>query len=376
MALCVCKCLNVNLESEKFEDNVDIEKLEISTTEQRDIFFSEKLLKCFVSSLKIKVTQQALLGLRTVGRWVIHSCLACNQSTHGVLSDRTNGESIALINKSTLTTVERVNTLRKSNNFSPVFNLLVPEVTNDIDMKENIDTNNRMFNDSKVWPTQQMIGSLSKQLNQTLQSQLEAIEDSVRQFRDQKYAEYEAYRERAQRDHKILASIVSKARTSAVDSEGWSVDTSIDNGPPSPLPLPPLQRRRLSSFRDAKKVSQNNIKAINFPPEDDSLDAEELFDLEGMDSRGNVTSDHDDYDSDQESNDEGIQMSRRRVNAASDIAHSLPIDMPKFPNDRATRREIDDDEEPQDIAASIKALARSVHGDVFELPRPRFSTQI
>ncbi|XP_026765196.2 uncharacterized protein LOC113523420 [Galleria mellonella] len=375
MALCVCKCLNVNLESEKFEDNVDIEKLEISTTEQRDIFFSEKLLSCFVSSLKIKVTQQALLGLRTVGRWVIHSCLACNQSTHAVLSDRTNGESIALINKSTLTTVERVNTLRKSNNFSPVFNLLVPEVTNDIDMKENIDTNNRMFNDSKVWPTQQMIGSLSKQLNQTLQSQLEAIEDSVRQFRDQKYAEYEAYRERAQRDHKILASIVSKARTSAVDSEGWSVDTSIDNGPPSPQ-LPPLQRRRLSSFRDAKKVSQNNIKAINFPPEDDSLDAEELFDLEGMDSRGNVTSDHDDYDSDQESNDEGIQMSRRRVNAASDIAHSLPIDMPKFPNDRATRREIDDDEEPQDIAASIKALARSVHGDVFELPRPRFSTQI
>lgn len=33
-------------------------------------------------------------------------------------------------------------------------------------------------------------------------------------------------------------------------------------------------------------------------------------------------------------------------------------------------------EETQDIAASIKALARSVHGDVFELPRPRFSTQI
>lgn len=35
-----------------------------------------------------------------------------------------------------------------------------------------------------------------------------------------------------------------------------------------------------------------------------------------------------------------------------------------------------DYEEPQDIAASIKALARSVHGDVFELPPPRISTQI
>lgn len=35
-------------------------------------------------------------------------------------------------------------------------------------------------------------------------------------------------------------------------------------------------------------------------------------------------------------------------------------------------------EDVQDIAASIKALAKSVHGDtVFgDLPRPRFSTQI
>lgn len=36
----------------------------------------------------------------------------------------------------------------------------------------------------------------------------------------------------------------------------------------------------------------------NFPPEDDSLDAEDLFDLEGMDSRHNMISDQDDYDSD------------------------------------------------------------------------------
>lgn len=104
------------------------------------------------------------------------------------------------------TTQDRVNNLKKSNNYSPVFNLLVPEVTNDIEMKENVDTNNFINSDRNVWlPTQQVIGTLSKQMNQTLQSQLEAVEESVRQFRDQKYAEFEAYRERAQRDHKILA---------------------------------------------------------------------------------------------------------------------------------------------------------------------------
>lgn len=41
MALCVCKCLNVSLESDKIEDNVDTGKLELSAAEQRDIFFSE-----------------------------------------------------------------------------------------------------------------------------------------------------------------------------------------------------------------------------------------------------------------------------------------------------------------------------------------------
>lgn len=41
MVLFVCKCLNVSLESDKVEDNVDREKLELTSSEQRDIFFSE-----------------------------------------------------------------------------------------------------------------------------------------------------------------------------------------------------------------------------------------------------------------------------------------------------------------------------------------------
>lgn len=43
MALCACKCLNVMLESDNVEEIFDIGKLELSLTEQRDIFFSEVL---------------------------------------------------------------------------------------------------------------------------------------------------------------------------------------------------------------------------------------------------------------------------------------------------------------------------------------------
>ncbi|XP_061706092.1 uncharacterized protein LOC133517004 isoform X2 [Cydia pomonella] len=352
MALCVCKCLNVTLGSDKVEDNVDIRKLELSPMEQRDIFFSEKLLSTPLNSLKSQVVQPALVYQRGVGRWTLHSCLACGLVTHAISQDR---PSTVLIPKATQTTQEKINNLKKTSNFSPVFNLLVPEVTS-LDMKENVDTNN-IVSDKKGWqPAQQAIGTLSKQLTQTLQSQLEAIEETVRQFRDQKYAEFEAYKDRAQRDHKILASIVSKTRDS-LNGDGFRVDTSLDNGPPSPQ-LPPLQRRRLSSFKDAKKNTQNIVKHNrDLPPEEDSLDAEDIFDIEGMDSHNHMISDQDDYDdSDVDvSNDEGIHIGRGRGAANLDLARSLPINVPVFPAERALR-------EPDTDVSTVPAVQHSVAG--------------
>ncbi|CAH2268187.1 jg8193 [Pararge aegeria aegeria] len=436
MALCACKCLNVTLESDKLEEMFDIGKL--SSTEQRDTFFNEKLLICQVNELKVNLVQPALIGRRTVDHLTLESCLACGQTTHAILHDK----NLVLMPKSIQTTLEHINSLKSSGSFSPVFNLIVPEVNNDVEMKENVDTSNQLVIDKNGCSSSlQMIGSLKKQLNQTLQSHLEAIEEAVSQFRDQKYAEYEVYRAKAQRDHKILSSIISKAQSN-IEKENWANNSNFASGPPSPL-VPPLQRRRLSSLKDAKKFTQKELFCIvyfaksffwkhifssiiskaqsniekenwannsNFasgppsplvpplqrrrlsslkdakkftqkstaqiPHEEDSLDAEDIFDLEGTDFNNFMGSDHDDYDSDQGSNDEGIHIGRQRGIPNADIARSLPITVPKFGSERPAVREVDDYEEPQDIAASIKALARSVHGDVFELPRPRFSTQI
>ncbi|KOB79480.1 Lobe protein [Operophtera brumata] len=326
MALCACKCLNVKLESDKVEAITDIGKLELTTTEQRDIYFSEKLFSCASNEIKIQVVQPALIGQRFVGNWTVHSCLSCGQTTHAILQDK-HRPNICLFNKSLQTTHDHINNLKKANNYSPVFNLLLPEVSSDIEMKENVDTSNLIISEKK-WPrSHQVIGTLSKHMSQTLQSQLEAMEETVRQFRDQKYAEFEAS-----------------------DNASWNAN-GAQSGPPSPQ-LPPLQRRRLSSIKDAKKLTHNFVKNNrSLQQEEDSLDTEDLFDLEARPRGGG---------------------------GHADIARSLPMNIARFPNDRSNVRELDEDdyEEPQDIAASIKALARSVHGDVFELPRPRFSTQI
>lgn len=63
------------------------------------------------------------------------------------------------------------------------------------------------------------------------------------------------------------------------------------------------------------------------------------------------------------------------------VAKSCPVDIPNYarPVQRPTDRdEIGGDAAQGDIAANIRALAKSVHGDAIfgELPRPKFSTQI
>lgn len=125
-----------------------------------------------------------------------------------------------------------------------------------------------------------------------------------------------------------------------------------------------------------------------FPPSHSnnphSLDTEGLFDLEGMEEMP-VESLHSEEETDTDdsgSHDEGIHIPKGR-GMHNNLAKSLPVNVPTFlPQTKKLSDERDDERLPQDpvdIAASIKALAKSVHGDadVFgDLPRPRFSTQI
>lgn len=41
MAICVCKCLNITLESEKMEANTENHKFDLMDAEQRDVFFTK-----------------------------------------------------------------------------------------------------------------------------------------------------------------------------------------------------------------------------------------------------------------------------------------------------------------------------------------------
>ncbi|KFB49815.1 AGAP012282-PA-like protein [Anopheles sinensis] len=122
-----------------------------------------------------------------------------------------------------------------------------------------------------------------------------------------------------------------------------------------------------------------------------ALDADCLFDIDGMENDKtpppDAYSDEDecDYDDTTDNNNQegGMRIPRLPYRQNSSIARSLPISTPK---PMTPFRGNDDDldemtEEAVDIAASIKAIAKSVHGDaVFgDLPRrqiQKFTSQI
>ncbi|XP_055595524.1 uncharacterized protein LOC129746088 [Uranotaenia lowii] len=137
-----------------------------------------------------------------------------------------------------------------------------------------------------------------------------------------------------------------------------------------------------------QQQQQQRLAATN------SFESDCMFDIDGMENDNNrsplstTLSDEEEFGFDESignNNDDGMHIPSRqlgRQNSAS-IAKSLPISMPQvMAQYRANEEDFDEmNEDNVDIAASIKALARSVHGDtVFgDLPRPqiqRFTTQI
>jgi len=106
---------------------------------------------------------------------------------------------------------------------------------------------------------------------------------------------------------------------------------------------------------------------------------DDMFLIDGLeDSRSPQSLTFSDDEHEDSELDEGIHIPRRRANKEqTQIAASQPVGIP-WPSNLTDqdRREDEDGKNPKDIAASIRAMARSVHSSsIFgDLPRPRVNT--
>lgn len=256
--------------------------------------------------------------------------------------------------------------------------------------------------------------ALKERYQKVLVDEMKATENRISEYREQQYKMFNDFKERSEQEYNVLVRQLSNAPDYNTNNGTLSPKIiHFDTPPTTPdsAPIessPPFKQQKTTwPIKNANNLSPQGVDVsvdgvkkstgMSWVPvfptktqsEVKSADADCLFDLEGLDhdmtiSSGGHYQNMDDEDEIDEIEDQLINPIRQYAKQTSiNMAKSLPISMPIVDGSRSIDLEIDDDDKADDnvdIAASIKALAKSVHGDtvtVFgDLPRPRFSTQI
>ncbi|KAI4501725.1 hypothetical protein M0802_003060 [Mischocyttarus mexicanus] len=377
-----CKCLNVSIKSKGNElKKLPIDVIELTDHKVADAFFKEELAT--INDLEVITKEhQSLVEVTNVGTWIIHRCLNCSLYTHALHKEY--GAALVLINTNMITSPEEIGRLKSHIDYSDVFRIIIDR--SNLDDPDYLQTPNKFSVPQLLSATQVALGCLHQQLEEAVQRQAIDIKEKIHNFTTEQYQLLEQFREKAHNEYRLLTSLLLQG----------NITTSITN------------EQNIKSHRtteDVAHVIQTNIKCepdvkstvpINnniekrtiYAKKQSSFDTEALFPLEGVEDT--LTLDHlrssdEESDTDDSGQDEGIHMHRGQRGGHPTLAKSLPVSVPTF--SAFIRKAIPDDDDgqmsrdpldPHNIRASIKALAKSVHGDtVFgDLPRPRFSTQI
>ncbi|EZA50753.1 hypothetical protein DMN91_000797 [Ooceraea biroi] len=404
-----CKCLNISIRSRGAElQGVNVE---LTDLERADAFFHEDLAS--IPELEtITKEQPGLVEIRNVGSWIVHRCYNCSMYTHAV--HREYGAALVLINSNIALCSEEINRLKSNPDYSPVFRIIINHNLEDLD--DYLQQSNK-FSVSQLPNTVQVtLSELQRQLEEAVQRQTSVIEDKIRAFTTEQYQLLEKFRERTHNEHRLLSKLVyrgeetnrvtnnietppttpdnyqnalttSVANTTNLRSNVTSSDTKTSIGSCSKHETTVRHSSKDSINRENSTRKKNPSACIK---ESISLDAETLFPFEGIEdvdagSQSFLWSSEEGSDTDDADQNEEIRMPKGQRDSHTTLAKSLPVTVPAFTSIiRRTMQDQDDDQLPNDpldphnIRASIKALAKSVHGDtVFgDLPRPRFSTQI
>ncbi|CAH1393354.1 unnamed protein product [Nezara viridula] len=325
-----CDCLNIIISSSATDFSSD--------ETSRDCFPNYSFFKEDVALLclcLVTVRVPSLVKERVIGDWKVVSCLNCGQACYST-SDNLAFNSV-IVKRNLEKEISQVNALKQSDIYSPVFNVLLYD---DISLESDFDLKVSLYPAALTW--------LSEQTSKT--------EERIKIFTEKEYAVLDTMRRRAYRDQIAILRkekdlLKEKSRKDSFEELSESL--------------------KLTSLSESFKKSTDQLFS-----DDPSMDSEGVFLLEEYESKDDdkKLNESDFEDSDNE-NDSYIS----RKQGISQLAKSLPIPVPQFMEDRRPNDpERGSPEVPSDIAASIKALAKSVHGDAIfgELPRPRFSTHL
>ncbi|XP_014230075.1 uncharacterized protein LOC106654634 [Trichogramma pretiosum] len=385
-----CKCLNVSITTKTNElHHVNIDEMELNADVCDDSFFKNKLVTTKELENVVK-EQPGLVETRHVGPWAIYRCYNCDMKTHAVHGEF--GAAMVLMSSELITSEDEIKKLKASPNYSLAFRIVI-KVTDD--MFDPLETPTKFSVSQLSNNLRFALTGLEQQLEEAIQHQVRTIDKKIRDFTKEQYNILEEFRERVHKEHNVLTRIICDQHQNSKNSSNFATPpATAENISNKTAPKDDVDTTvvRLNSKNAARHQSSNKavkeIHSLNGNNETRSnFDDEFLFELEGIDNMPIRPLQALEIESDAEdSATEVITLTRHHRSDHPAIAKSLPVTVPTFHAFGQRFDRHDDDEEqisvnsmdPSSIQASIKALAKSVHGDtVFgDLPRPRFSTQI
>ncbi|XP_045583128.1 uncharacterized protein [Procambarus clarkii] len=429
MVQLACGCLNIRLHVQETADTLVTGIPNLTLEESQHPFFFKGAWLVTLSLGGIAEGQKFLVRSSRVGGWTVRECLNCHQMTYA-----TQGTSGAVVaSTSMINDASKILMLQRCEGYSPVFCMVLPT---SIDNRPLPPLSPTDFSNERSPQTEEALGTIQQQVTRFLKKAESQVETNIRAYTDQQQTALHALQTRARRDRqtvmRLLANIQRTIESQMEDDplatfemdeasgcmrrmdsfnpmERETIEKELDDEvedditlaadepdhmlPPlvsvqsrtsQPVSVNPVQgitggmrNMRLSSSVAVPKVKpQGNVRVAQ------SLDVEGLFEMEGMMEahimapQDNFPSDDD--DTDDSNHDEGIHIPGGQV-AGRDLAQSVPVSVPMWPNSRPKiPQEPQCIERPSDtdqMAASIRALARSVHStsvDLFgDLPRPR-----
>ncbi|XP_067127943.1 uncharacterized protein [Centruroides vittatus] len=396
----VCACLNIRIHAKGNDISaINTSDLHLSTTEGDDKFFKNSITKVSLDLGGITKSQNNFVHSRTVGKWEIISCLSCGMDSYANHND--DSDSNVFVNLQLESDKERIAAIMEKPNYSPLFKMLLP-ITNRSGNENACGFECAIQNKH----LEAAVMAVHQQVTSYLHHEQQSMEERIRSYISQQQAEFTVLQNKVHQDKQAILSLLLKLEEQ-VDNK-----REVDSNNASNLFLPatslisemgPLGESSSSSESNsakgeqadevprtvihvAKHNSQLYSRTLAFSKSASrrryirrsmsqqqrmaqSIDAlGGVFNMEGIDS-GDESIPFcisDDGSTDESSAAEDSVVHYRRISRR--YATSLPINVPSW---AAVNHSSGSDEEeeapplddPEQVAASIKALSLSVKDD-------------
>ncbi|XP_014775899.1 uncharacterized protein LOC106873180 isoform X2 [Octopus bimaculoides] len=375
MLLVSCRCLNVQirLKGDVLEEQYSDYPQEISSSK----------FECLPESAleaPISLSHSFFVQKKVVKEWTVYHCRNCDITTHAVSDQQTGDNRKFFIGKNMERDPTALECLRRSTTFSPAFQII---------LNTTVPFSGSMPAPQYFESLQNHLAALQTQMDNYLIEEESEMEERIRRYELQQKASFDKVQERAKDDKKKLITmllsmmdVINAEEEAEIDKTENSCASGYQS---SELPSTPSDIK--NDFHS--KSDSNSEKQMVSPLGDFELEADGMFYLSGEDQRDNQEpfyfSDDDDFalDSSTEVTEPSYIRGKKRIDPDAIHSASVPVNVPRFNQEMFCSSASDKENcpsphDPQEIAASMKALAESLRKDegfIFgDLPRPRLNT--